>query len=602
MISLILRQGGQEKRFCFKKRTITLGPKGADNVDIPLPVESDASPYAKIEEHNGRYCILNAASDPNLRFGSLPFGRRTLSKGSVITLDDVELIVDSLDNLVEETLQPQESEDEFDDELQRLMKEVDALEQEPAPPVQDQEDREEPKFVFSRWPLALTSVCLLLALLFFGTFYFSTSVKSEEDELRASRGVADAAMAMLYARLHQIKPPNQNWADPQFLHEMVAKVVPKTSPSCCEIDAQGNFKNFPYILRVYTNEDASRFVLVAQPQASFISWVTHKDSIVIESTTMELRKLEDIQPLNRIIFNVRSLNKVSSQRIATLVQEGTLIPLSRLNDHPASSQYTPPHELQIVAPGAQNYVYNAPRYYKLTEPLLTHALEGRVTPNLLKDLNQLMSIPHLVFYTTEGVKSAVKSYKNLSDFITSQKLLVGYFMYNKKTHLPSKTELLVMNQAPHAENKKGVRQEKRHQPIRIQSELYQAMIRLASQRKQALRPVSDRIGDLLYDNNSVPTTGFKEQLVTYLKDYEKVDLTEQRRISRSLKQLYKKQVIQDQKLTNKQFVAYVKATGLAPYVQKKTRSKRAYNPLMQARGEVDSRSGSQSAYKTSVLD
>ena len=589
MISLILKLDGTEKRFCFKKRSITLGPKNSPDVDVPLPIESSILPYARIEEHNGRYCIFNLANDPNLRFNTLPFGRRTLMSGSKITIHDIELVIDSIDDMVEERAQGKEVEESFDDELATLMREVESLEIDTAPKKRETPPPP-PSSPKGPWIMTLSIVCVLLVSTFFTTLYLSSSVKTEEEELKAGQGVADVAMALLYAKLHNIKPPNRNWADPKFLHHILSQIIPKTTGTCCSIDAQGNFNDFPYILRVYTNDDASRFVLVAQPQPNLISWASPKNSMVIESTTMEIRKIEDIQPLNRIIFNTNNLNATTTQRIATLLKEGALIPLHKLDQYNPVLQFTPPNELQMVVPGAQNYVYNAPRYHKLTEPLLSEALESEITPGLLQELNQLMSIPHLVFYTTEGVKSAVKSYKNLSDFITSQKLLVGYFTYNPKTHLPTKTELLVMNQSPQSEAKKIGKRQKSHQPIKIQSELYQAMTRLSSQRKQALRPIAEQMNELLYENNGAPLKGFKEQLVTQLKNYEKVDLTEQRRISRTLKKLYKKKVLGDQKVTGKQFLAYVKATGLTPYVQKRSPSKRKYNPLIQARGRVQDES------------
>ena len=602
MISLILKLDGSEKRFCFKKRSIVLGPKNAPDVDIPLPIESSTLPYAKIDEHNGRYRIINLANDPNLRFDSLPFGRRTLMPGSKLSIQNALLVVDSIDDFVEERIDGKEVEGSSESELVTLMREVESLEVHTSSPEGAEKSNRVRNGQKGRFIMTLSAACLLLASIFFGTFYFSSSVKTEEEELRAARGVADAAMALLHAKLHKIKPPNSNWADPNFLHRILTQVIPKTSNSCCAIDAQGNFKEFPYILRVYTNEDASRFVLVAQPQPNFISWASPKDSIVIESTSMELRKLEDIQPLNRIIFNTNSLNNSTSQRIATLVKEGSLIPLYKLDYSDPVAQYTPPSELQMVVPGAKNFVYNAPRYHKLTEPVLSQALSGKITQELLQELKELMNIPRLVFYTTEGVKSAVKAYKNLSDFITSQQLLVGYFTYHPKTHLPTKTELLVMNQPLQTAAKKVERAQKPNQSIKIQSELYQAMTWLANQRKQALRPIAEQISELLYENNGIPQIGFKEQLVTLLKDYERVDFNEQRRISQTLRKLYKKKVVSEQKLTSKQFMAYIKATGLTPYVQKQSRSKRKYNPLIQARGKVQSGFNEQTALETSVLE
>ncbi len=609
MISIILKSDGSEKRFCFTKRSISLGPKGSQNVDIPLPIESSVAPYALIEEHNGRYTIQNLANDPHLKFNNLPFGRRTLVQGSVITVHGIELSIDAIDEVVEDRITPEENEKKHDNDLALLMQEVESLEIKVAPnkPEEPQEKTQAPSSKKLYWISTFTLLSILFITTIFTTIYFSNNVKSEEEELKAGKGVADVAMALLYAQLHNIKPTNNNWADPKFLDQILSQIIPKTTSPYSNIDAQGNFKDFPYILRVYTNDDASRFLLLAQPRPNFMSWFQTKDSVVIESTSMELRKIQDIQPLNRIIFNAKELNNTTIRRISTLVKEGALIPLNKLDHSDPVSQFSPPAELQMLIPGAQNFVYNAPRYYKLTEPILADALDGEVTPKLLEDLKDLMQVPHLIFYTTEGIKSAVKSYKNLSEYITTQKLLVGYFTYSPTTHLPTKTELLVMNQKAEGNRSKGIgvnKLEKPHQPIKIYSELYQIMTRLGSRRKQALKPITDNINELIHENNGTPLKGFKEQLIASLKDYEKVDLTEQRKISNALRKLYKKNVMGKKEMSPKQFVAYIKATGLTAYVKKRAEAKkkaRKYNPLIHADGKVkDARH--KTALNSSVLE
>ncbi len=352
----------------------------------------------------------------------------------------MEVVVHKIDDMVQEGSVSTIAAQSTASDASLLMKEVDSLEEAPE---EHKNGNNPPKGLF--WVGVSAAAILLLVSAAAFTLYFSSHAKTDEEELKAARGLSDAAMALFYAKTQSIKPPNRNWSDPIFLEQILGQIIPKSTRTCCNIDSQGNFADFPYILRIYTNHDASRFLLLAQPKPSFIRWFSPKDSLVIDSTQMELRKLKDIQPLNRIIFNANDLNAATMKRVALLVNEGRLIPIDRLGKSDSSAQFTPPEELKIIAPGAQNLVYNAPRYYKITEPLLIDALESGITSDYLQDLNHMISTPNLVFYTTEGMKTAVKAYKNLSGYIDAQRLLVGYFTYDKKTHLPGKTELLVMS-------------------------------------------------------------------------------------------------------------------------------------------------------------
>lgn len=603
MITIILKVNGSEKRFCFTKRSIRLGPKNSPDIDIPLPPES---PRALIEEHNGRYWIQNVDNDPNLKFNNLPFGRRTLTKGSVISTKDAQLLIDAIDEVVEDRISSDQGRS-FDEELALLMKQVDSLDVQSPPNEQDPPQDSPPPVAKKKftWPIALGIVALLLISTFTATMYFSSHVKTEEEELKAARGVSDAAAALLFAGLHDIKPTNHNWSDPGFMNRILSEVVPKTSSTYCNIDSQGHFEDFPYILRVYTNDDASRFVLLAQPRPIFMSWFNSKDSIVIESSNMELRKIQDIQPLNRILFNAKELNGQTLNRIATLLKENPLIPLHKLDYANPLSQFSPPSDLNMLVPGAQNYVYNAPRYHKLTESILSEALSGDINPELLERMGRLMRVPHLVFYTTEGIKSAVKSYKNLSEYITSEKLLVGYFTYSSKTHLPTKTELLVMNQQQKSDfgktNSIGL-QKPPQGSTAINSEIYRTMTSLGRRRRQTLKPLADRIYQLVEGNNGTPEENFKEKLIAALKAYQQTDLIEQRKISAELRKLYKENVVENKELNSKHFFTYVNSTGLTPYVKKQEKkpAPRKYNPLIHADAKV--KNPSQKADEKSALN
>ncbi len=47
--------------------------------------------------------------------------------------------------------------------------------------------------------------------------YLRLSTISKDEEVHAAEGVADIAMGLTYAQLHEADPASQNWSDPEFL-------------------------------------------------------------------------------------------------------------------------------------------------------------------------------------------------------------------------------------------------------------------------------------------------------------------------------------------------------------------------------------------------
>ncbi len=114
-------------------------------------------------------------------------------------------------------------------------------------------------------------------------------------------------MALTYAQMHQLKPLNQNWGDPDFLKDILTKVLPPDYPSLVEQDKQEPFRNCPYMLRVYTSNDLSHFLLIAQPEPNLLQWLISRETILLDSRTMELHKIRDLRALNRLLADPRPL-------------------------------------------------------------------------------------------------------------------------------------------------------------------------------------------------------------------------------------------------------------------------------------------------------
>ena len=270
-------------------------------------------------------------------------------------------------------------------------------------------------------------------IVFAALVYFWVSDQTEEEETKAAKSVADIAMSLTYAKLKNIQPQNQNWSHPEFLRNNLTPILAPSYLSMADIDAHGQFTSCPYMLRIHSSSDLSQFLIIAQPCPSLLQWLIPKASIVIDSKLMEMRKIVDLKPLNRLIVNSNNLDELSSNEISHLVNYGELIPLSSLVSKVENQGLAPPKALSLIRPGSENYIYNAPRYYLLGERILNHSLDlvskfaGEKEVSLLQqELNSLMHFTDLVLYTSGGIQHALKAQKALTTLMPNDKFLIAY--------------------------------------------------------------------------------------------------------------------------------------------------------------------------------
>src|SRR5690606_8087270 len=98
-----------------------------------------------------------------------------------------------------------------------------------------------------------------------------------------------------------------------------------------------------------------------QPAPNLMQWLVHKKTLVVDSSTMEMRKISDLKALNRLLANPDPLEGSNGEDIHHLIKEGGLMSLNSLAGHKNHWGFSPPKTLGFIRPGAENYIYNAPR-------------------------------------------------------------------------------------------------------------------------------------------------------------------------------------------------------------------------------------------------
>lgn len=294
----------------------------------------------------------------------------------------------------------------------------------------------------------LFSLVVLLGLLGFSFIYSNMVDRNSNEEMKAATTVADVAMALTYAHMHHIKPQNHNLSDPEFIKNNLDAILADEYTPADLMDIHGQLKDTSYLIRIYPSGDLSQFFVIAQPEPSFLHSIIPRASILVDSRHMEMRKIVDLKDLNRLLQNP-NLDGATATEVRNLIQQEELIPLAALASYFDKQGYAPPKSLGILKPGAENLVYNAPRYYHLGENFLKKGLmlaENQSNSDevdlLQEEMKELSKYPNLVLYTSHGMQWALHAQKAINTFLPDNKLLIGYLKFNAKG-LPVTGQLLM---------------------------------------------------------------------------------------------------------------------------------------------------------------
>lgn len=555
MIKLTLNPDTFPKTFLFDKDTIIIGEGPQEIVNLCLKNLGLHQTHLKITLRDLHFFISNQANDPFVTLNGLPFGKKKLKVNDIIQIKDQIIRVDEIfapekaslplaelpvatdlsskkeiltDNFPDiETLSKEDDQEGwFPSDLNNLNFEeltrpaFQAKTQHEIKLTLDdvyfEEDSTEKKNLQSNrsfWPLkgikwVVTSFLLFLAI--FSTIsleiYFRAKSQSGGEEVKAAESLADFAMALTYAQTYNIVPQKQNFSDPEFLKTNLIALLSSTSISCGNIDAQGQFSNCPYLLRFYSNQDLSHFLLIAQPAPSLSQWLFPKDAIVVDSTLMNLRKVSDMKTLNRLLANSNPFDGNNGTQLIEAIKQLKIISLPNLAQATQKKEFAPPSILAYIRPGAENLIYNAPRYYLFGETIVKKALssfsQGQEVPYLV-EIDRLLNLDHLVFYTTHGMQAAFEARQALSKLSPKNSFFTAYLQLS--SHGEILGSRLVMDEEKKEVEEKPLIEIKEVEPIAdaYNHEYQRAFEKLAKHKdccKQGLVPIIQRMALILEED------------------------------------------------------------------------------------------------------
>lgn len=599
MIRLILTSKEAPKTYTFEKPLISIGRPSAEieQLDLILPGGGASGIQVLIEEVKGHFIAFNKSNHPLTTLNEMPFGKKRVKNGDLIEIEESLFIFEGYPSklLLPEANPPLEmppqtsflsekshmQQKNADDELESLLREVEALEVEaesdqascqavdvpqtnPLPlPVETTvtapseesssaygveeidkqltEQRDKPKkhlleaaqtasespFRYRAFFSLIMGIIFLLSTVAIIS-YTIIKERSEEEEVKAAAAVADVAMALNFAQINHAKPQNQNWSDPEFLKNNLTAILAAEFKPLSIVNPHGRFHNSPYMLRIYTGRNLSHFLVIAQPSPSLMQWLVPKSTIIVDSQSMQLRKTDNLKTLNHLLINA-TLDDSNSADIANLLLQAELIPLSLLKKYYGNIGFTTPKALASIRPGAENFIYNATRYYHLGESLIKKAIslyeshdDHADVPLLLQEINEFMKFPDIVLYTSEGLQTALLGQKAIATFLPKYKLLFGYLQPH------SKQGLLLIDQAgeeaeePAQALLAAAEQEdaQKQPPEENTSDSTDILATLLLEKQKALQSIDEQLASLSTQEKAAENA---EEILRLNKQYRKIE-------------------------------------------------------------------------------
>lgn len=448
-MKLKLTAASETKTLNFETGNIVVGSGETHHADIII---SGLKPvHLRFIEQNGQYFILNEANDPFLALNGLPFHKKAIKEKDLIEFNpQLTLSVEALESAPIPPLAIMASPVERKPKPIRINDLEDEAEpQKPTPVHKGKIGGLEHVPFYKSYKSIFTLVAMAAIFIVFviGAFYTRATERSAEEEIAAAESISDIAMALMYAQINHLKPQKHNWSDPDFIRNSLNAVINHDFPALSNLDSHGQFANTPYILRTYTNTDFSHFIVIAQPSPTVTQWVAPRTAIVIDSSLMQLRKIKDLRTLNRLLVNPTILDGPQAETVTTLIEQGELIPLSKVAVRRLKQGFEPPKALALFYPGAENRIYNAPRYYQFGETIITRALTAENMNHhekmrLQQEMELLSQLPNMVLYSSRGMEFAMETQRALSQVYPEAKFISGYLKFNSKAQLISSNLIL----------------------------------------------------------------------------------------------------------------------------------------------------------------
>ena len=488
MIKITVMNGREEESTLFSEAIVIIGDpkdereKEAGSETLSLPGIGLKPQHVKITIDGDKVTVQNLANDPFVTLNNLPFYKKEAPQGAILRIRERDLKLERAKEFTSEPAQPkaqeplppplkkpepQKDRQPEDEILQEEIIRAPKKKLESPPPISDADTykdddpliEEESKNWMAHLnvsPFRHVKLYSLFLMVFFLVLsvvgveaYLRAGEKSDEDEVKAAESLADIAMALTYAQVYHFAPQKHNWSDPVFIQNNLLATLPTGSSSGTILNCQGDFSGCAYFLRVYTSNDLSRFLIVAHPNPTFLQWLIPKSALVVDSDSMEIRRIRNVKAMNRLLTNLNTLDGINLSQITDLIKNEEVITLSYLAKMAQKPEFQPPRVLAFMRPGAENLIYNAPRYHPFGDALLKKAgnfaqgpLSSHELQMLQSELEILKKFPNLVLYTTHSIeegKSAVNALKKIGP---NERYLLASIKYDPKGRfLSSKIEM-----------------------------------------------------------------------------------------------------------------------------------------------------------------
>lgn len=390
-------------------------------------------------------------------------------------------------------------------------------------------------------------IIIILAAIFLSYWYYMLLERSQQEELKAARAVADISMALNYSNFYQVRPLNQNWSDPEFLKSNLQAILSKHFKSMVSLDQQGRFNNTPYILRIYTSTDLTQFLVLAQPAPSWEQWVVPKHSIAVSLSSMEVRKTNDLRVLNRILLHTETLDGNSHHEIDAFLRQNEMIPLKDLATKEGNQGFAPPSALGLFRPGAENLIYNAPRYYLFGESFINRAIDLANNPDSVHEIGlfrsqveKLSRFQDVVLYSSNGLKMATEAKKAIGVFLPNSSVSIAYLQYNSKGAVMG-SHLLFENAQNEIAASDFFAANDKSAAVIVTDEASDALSMqlqaLAKERQATLGPITNEMVEMIQQELTSPGTDFKDRFKLVFKRYSIASSTLNKKISERIVEL-----------------------------------------------------------------
>ncbi len=413
----------------------------------------------------------------------------------------------------------------------------------------------------------------------------------DKEEIVAARQVSDISMALAHAMLSPNPPEERSKLQQDkesFFLEHISAVLPSEYQKNILLDNLGRIEGTSYYLDILTDYGLNHFLIFAHPEEGYFQSLFTRRTLTVDSSTMTLRKIIDGQPWRALIANENSLDRISGSEITALIIQEKLLALKKLDDENKQLAFTPPKELMESKPGAESFIYNAPRYYLFGQELLQKASQLGLGIGAEEDIEELAQqsrkfkvFNDLVLYSARGMPSAIQAYTGFNSHPSLAAYLLAYLSFDKASGKIASAQLLPSDLASESPEEIdatikqfiGKKLETKQADIKNDklgnSSSYYDLKKVLEKRHISLKKVSQEITELLEENNEKPLSNFFERYTKLDQKHQELSEEYRQALVEQLENSFTKEVQKEDSLSSDDFLQLISRLELEPFVSSK---------------------------------